>query len=221
VDAVLSYLLYEAAYLFMAIVMNVGFSARTRGRTNVPPSGPVLIVANHQSFLDPAVVGIAIRRHLCFLARKTLFRHRAFAWLIRHLNAVPVDQEGVGIGGLRTILHQLKAGQAVVVFPEGHRTADGKLQELKPGVHLLIEKARAPIVPVGIAGTFDAWPRWSPVPIPAPLFLPAEKGTIAVCVGKPLSPDHFTNLPRDQALALLAGHLAAVQQQAEKLRRRP
>ena len=133
---------------------------------------------------------------------------------------MPVDQEGVGIGGLRAILHQLQAGHAVVIFPEGHRTPDGKMLPLKPGVQLLIQKAKAPVVPVGIAGTFDAWPRWSPLPIPAPVFLPAGRGTLAVSVGKALPSERFVDLSRDQLLADLTAQLQAVQERAERLRRK-
>src|SRR4051812_43478804 len=71
----------------------LGFSLRTEGGRNIPRKGPALLIANHQSFLDPALVGVASPRHLRYLARKTLFRHPAFTWLIRSLHAVPVDQE--------------------------------------------------------------------------------------------------------------------------------
>src|SRR6185436_3601001 len=101
-----------------------------------------------------------------------------FAALIRSLNAVPIDQEGIGKDGIRTILEQLQLGRAVVVFPEGERTPDGRMLPLKPGIHLLIKRTQAPIVPVGIAGAFDAWPRGRRFPMPAPLFWPAGKGTI-------------------------------------------
>src|SRR5215468_8422770 len=93
---VLSYAWYEATYWLSALVMTTGFSLRTVGRRNVPRRGPALLLANHQSFLDPVLAGLAARRHLCFLARKTLFRNRAFGGIIRSLHAVPIDQEGVG-----------------------------------------------------------------------------------------------------------------------------
>ncbi len=211
----LSYLLYEATYLFSMTAMTLGFSLRTQGRTHVPRKGPAILFANHQSYLDPLLVGLSSRRHLCFLARKTLFRNPFFASLIRNLNAVPIDQEGVGREGIQTILDQLRLGQAVVVFPEGERTADGITHALKPGLHLLIKKSAAPLVPVGIAGAFAAWPRWQRFPTPAPLFLPPGKGTVAVCVGN----RRFADLPRQQAMDELFADLQKVQQQAEKLRR--
>jgi 1-acyl-sn-glycerol-3-phosphate acyltransferase len=117
-------------------------------------------------------------------------------------------------------MQQLQLGKAVLVFPEGHRTSDGKLQPLMPGVHLLIKRKLAPVVPVGIAGAFEAWPRWSPLPIPAPLFLPAGKGTLAVSVGKPLDPGPLAELPREQVLNQLLAELRTVYGGAERLRRK-
>ncbi|HEV2948308.1 MAG TPA: lysophospholipid acyltransferase family protein, partial [Gemmataceae bacterium] len=137
----LSYLWYESFFWVSGPAMTLGFSLRTDGMRHVPKSGPALLIANHQSYLDPDLVGIAARRHLCFLARKTLFQNKVFAWLIRTLEAIPIDQEGIGIDGIRDILDQLQAGRAVLVFPEGERTHDGQLQPLRPGVSLLIKKA--------------------------------------------------------------------------------
>src|SRR5262249_19349437 len=158
----------------------------TEGAHHVARHGPVLLIANHQSFLDPLLVGLAARRHLHFLARKTLFRNPFFGGFIRSLNAVPVDQEGTGIEGLRIVLRLLKAGHAVIVLPEGGRTYDGAIQALQPGIQLLMKRSLAPVVPVGIAGAYDALSRWRTWPVWAPLFLPAGKGTLAVSVGKPL-----------------------------------
>src|SRR6266404_5069593 len=118
----LSYCWYEAGFWLSFTGMTLAFSLRTEGYRNVPPAGPALLIANHQSFLDPVLVGLAARRHLHYLARRTLFDVPVFAWLIRHLGAVPIDQEGVGKEGIRIILQQHRAGHAVVVFPEGTRS---------------------------------------------------------------------------------------------------
>jgi 1-acyl-sn-glycerol-3-phosphate acyltransferase len=214
------YLLYEVTYWLSMALMTLGFSLRSEGRQRVPRTGPALIVANHQSFLDPVLVGLCSRRHLCFLARKTLFRFPPFAWFIRTLGAVPIDQEGVGKEGIRVILEQLRAGQAVVVFPEGTRTPDGALHALRPGIHLLIKRTQAPIVPVGIAGAFQAMPSGQPLPTPAPLFLPAGRATLAVAVGRPLDARHYATMDRAAALAELFIELRKVAQRAERLRRK-
>lgn len=213
-----SYLLYEASSLALTAGLLLGFSLRTEGAKHVPACGPALFVANHQSFLDPVLVALATRRHLCYLARKSLFRIPAFAWLIRALKAVPVDQEGIGIEGLRTISARLQEGRAVVVFPEGHRSADGALQPLKPGVCLLLKKLQGPVIPVGIAGAYEAWPRRSPLPVPAPLFLPPSERTLAAAIGPPLDGRALAERPREEALAVLAGELQRMRARAERLR---
>lgn len=217
---VLSNAWHKLVYLASMGAMVFGYSLRIEGRRNMPQTGPALLIANHQSFLDPVLVGLASYRQLCYLARKTLFRNPLFTWLMRSLNTVPIDQEGVGKEGLRTIVDELRKGQAVLVFPEGERTADGALHALKPGVSLLIKRTHAPIVPVGIAGAYDAWPRWRKYPTLAPLICPARPGTIAVAVGKPLEASALVNLPREQALDILFHELQKVCAQAERLRRK-
>jgi 1-acyl-sn-glycerol-3-phosphate acyltransferase len=216
----LSYLWYKAASWTLLGGLTMGFSLRLEGGRHVPRGGPALLIANHQCYLDPAFIAMATPRRLCFLARKNLWKHRLLGRLISSLNAVPVDQEGVAKEGLKTVLDQLRAGQAVLVFPEGARTWDGALQPLMPGILLLIKRARPPIVPIGIAGAYHAWPRWRSYPVPAPLFLPPWEGTVAVSVGRPLDPGRFADLPREQALAELAAELQRLHDRADRLRRK-
>lgn len=213
-------LLYNVTRVISNTGFVLGFSHRAPYARHCPKTGPVLIIANHQSFLDPPAIGLAFQRPLIYLARKTLFKNRFFAAFIRGLSAVPIDQDGIGKEGLRTILDQLRLGKAVLVFPEGTRTPDGTLQPLRPGIHLLIKKTSAPILPVGIAGAYDAWPVWRKYPIPSPLFLPATPRTIAVHVGEPLDPAPYAAMPRDDAMAALQCELAKVHALAEKLRRK-
>lgn len=211
---------HEAAYWSWHCAMTLGFSLRLQGQRNMPRTGPALLVANHQSYLDPPLVGLAARRPLVYLARKTLFNNRWFAALIRSMHAIPIDQDGVGKEGIRAILEQLQRGHAVLVFPEGTRTPDGKMCPLKPGVHLLIKRAQVPIVPVGLAGAFDAWPSSRLLPIPAPLFYPARPGTISVSLGQPVEASHYANMAREEALADLQNRIEAEHRRAEMLRRR-
>src|SRR5262249_55912329 len=116
---------WHFCHVLTSHAFTLGFSLRTEGGAHAPRSGPALVVANHQSFLDPVAVGLAFPRPLIYLARKSLFRNPIFSWLIRSLNAVPIDQEGIGKEGIRTILAQLNLGKAVLVFPEGERTLTG------------------------------------------------------------------------------------------------
>src|SRR5207247_1098752 len=104
-------LLHETLYVGYHMAFTLGFSLRMQGQRNMLPEGPALVVANHQSFLDPLIIGLCARRPLVYLARKTLFKNRLFAAMIRSLNAVPIDQEGIGKEGIRVILEQLSLGK--------------------------------------------------------------------------------------------------------------
>jgi 1-acyl-sn-glycerol-3-phosphate acyltransferase len=215
-----SHVWYDTTFLVTHLVTTLGMSLRTEGGDHVPAAGPVLVLANHGSILDPVLVGLASRRHLHYLARKTLFKNPIFGSLIRSLNAVPIDHEGVGKEGLKKVLELLGQDRAVVVFPEGTRTDDGTMGPFRPGVALLVARARPPIVPVGIAGAFDAWPYWKPLPKLSPLFLPPQRWSIAVSVGKPLDGNHYADLPRTQLLEELFSQVRDQKVRAEKLRRK-
>jgi 1-acyl-sn-glycerol-3-phosphate acyltransferase len=211
---------YDFGYTVTMAAMTLGFSFRSTGRRNVPCKGPVLLLANHQSFLDPPLVGLGTVRRLSYLARKTLFNNPLFARFITSLNAIPVDQEGVGKEGLRAVIEHLKAGEAVLVFPEGERTATGQMEPFRPGVHLLIRKAPVPIVPVGLAGAFESFPRHRKFPRLSPLFWPPTGAGLAVAMGKPLDGRRFAQMPREQALVELFKAVQEAQLQAERIRRK-
>src|ERR1700730_10250611 len=148
----LSWFWYAFCSLLCHFTFLLACSMRVVGAARVPRHGPLLYIANHQSFLDPVIIGLSSPRHLRYLARKTLFRHFGLAWLMRSLHAVPVNQDGIAKEGLTAMLALLNAGHAGVVFPEGNRTPDGLMHEFMPGVQLLIKRACPTIVPVGIAG---------------------------------------------------------------------
>src|SRR6185369_4154181 len=140
----------------------------------VPLTGPVLLVSNHQSNLDPVLVGVACPRQLKYLARQGLFFFPFNLW-IRSLGAVPIDRERGALGGIRTTLDLLKKQNAVVVFPEGSRTPDGKMHALLPGFCLLARRSGATIVPVALDGAFDALPRGRVLARPARISLAFEQ----------------------------------------------
>ncbi len=136
------------------------FSYRVIGKEKLVTEGPVVIASNHESFLDPPLVGIAYDQEVYYLARKTLFRGFG-AWLYPRLNSIPVDQERPDMTSLKTIIKLLKQDQQVVVFPEGARTLDGELQEGQPGTGLIVAKSKAVVQPVRIFGARQALPRGS------------------------------------------------------------
>jgi 1-acyl-sn-glycerol-3-phosphate acyltransferase len=170
------------------------FSIRCRGRENIPAEGGVLICSNHQSFFDPVLVGIGFKRRLNYLARKTLFRFFAFRWLIEFLDAIPIDREGGGLGGLKETLKRLKHGELVLIFPEGTRTRDGEVAALKPGFVALARRGKAPLLPVAVDGAYDAWPREARFP---------SLSQIHVWIGEPMTPDLVQSLNDEQLVAEL------------------
>jgi 1-acyl-sn-glycerol-3-phosphate acyltransferase len=129
-------------------------------------TGPVILAANHGSFLDPPLIGSGLRRPINYLARESLFRFPGFGWYLRALNVVPVDRDGAGAAGLKGILDRLHDGGAVILFPEGTRTSDGQLQPARAGIGLTVIKSDAPVVPVRVFGTFEAWSRHQKFPRP-------------------------------------------------------
>lgn len=136
------------------------FRYQVVGRDKLVQGGSVLIASNHESFLDPPLVGIAYDDDVFYLARKTLFRGPC-AWLYPRWNAIPVDQDAPDMSSLKRIVKILRGGERVVVFPEGARTLDGNLQPGEAGVGLIAVKSQALIQPVRIFGAREALPRGS------------------------------------------------------------
>ncbi len=124
------YGLHCLCYLWMGSC----FRYRAWGLNHIPRTGPVLFVSNHQSYLDPILVGLGShRRQFYAMARSTLFHQPAFAWLIRSLNAVPVERGTADMAAMRRSIGVLQRGHALLVFPEGTRTADGSIGPFQHG----------------------------------------------------------------------------------------
>jgi 1-acyl-sn-glycerol-3-phosphate acyltransferase len=163
--------LYGILKPLAVFLMRAWFGLSVRGAEHVPSSGPALIVSNHQSILDPPLIGGATRRRIYFLAKAELFRIPVFGWLIRALHARPVRREGSDPRALKTASRLLKEGKALLIFPEGTRSLDGRLGEGKPGVGMLAVTSGAPVVPAYVSGTLEAlpkgavWPRRSQVSV--------------------------------------------------------
>ncbi|MBL8876982.1 MAG: 1-acyl-sn-glycerol-3-phosphate acyltransferase [Phycisphaerae bacterium] len=173
-------LLYELIGSFCALLFILFYRVRVRGAKNIPTTGPLLIAANHQSFIDPPLIGCFVRnRHLSFVAKIGLFKFGPFAWFISALNSIPINDEAGDAGAIREILKRLAAGHAVLIFPEGSRSHDGGQKAFKRGVALLMKRAKCPVVPAAVEGCFDAWG-------PAVRFPKLIGQRVAVTYGKPI-----------------------------------
>lgn len=135
------------------------------------------------------MIGSPLPRMINYLARETLFRNPIAIWYMRALNGVPVDRDGGSAKGLRIILQRLQEGEAIVLFPEGTRTHDGSLQRARSGIGLTVLKSDAPVIPLRIFGTFEAYGRHLKFPRPLPVVLKfghpidfsAERAEARVC----------------------------------------
>lgn len=168
------------------------FNIRCRGREFVPSTGGGLVLSNHQSNLDPVLIGLASDRRLNYVARKTLFKFPPFRWLINSLDAIAIDREGTGLEGLKETLKRLKRGEMVLLFPEGTRTPDGEVHAMKPGFCAVARRSGVPIIPVAMDGAYDAWPRKQKLP---------GRAVIHVQFGPPISVEEIAGLNDDELVA--------------------
>jgi len=190
--SLLSRLWYRVLRRVCQLTAVLVFGLRHWGRENIPAEGGVLVVANHQSNLDPPLVGMGCFRRMNYVARLTLFGFAPFRWLINSLDAIPIDQEGIGLSGMKESLRRLKRGEMVLIFPEGSRTLDGRIAPFMPGFTALAVRSKASILPVAIEGAFDAWPRTRRFPRPA---------TIHVRYAPPILPGEIERLDERELLA--------------------
>ena len=167
---------YWVGYTLCKTVATVAFQYQAFGQENIIEDGPAIMAANHQSYLDPPLVGITCRAELYFLARKTLFENKLFGAILSRVNTLPIDLSGADLTALRTIINLLKQGHRTVIFPEGTRSPTGEIQQARPGIGMIIAKTLAPVVPMRIFGSFEAWPKGGKIK-PSP---------VTVVVGKPI-----------------------------------
>jgi 1-acyl-sn-glycerol-3-phosphate acyltransferase len=190
----------------LRITFILAFRVRVFGQLNVPRRGGVLIVSNHQSYLDPALLSLGFERSVSFMARRTLFRNPAFGRLIAALNAFPVTRGGLDIAAMREAVRRLQNGECLVVFPEGTRTSDGSIAPLHPGILAIVERANVPIVPAVIEGAFEAWPRGST----------PRANEISVLYGRAIRPEEHSRLSRAELVERLQSELSRLETELRK-----
>lgn len=171
------------------------------GRENIPRQGPFLLVANHQSVLDPILVQANCPRPVHSLTKSSQFSSGTVsAWLLLRINAIPTRRYRVDPQVVRTVLRLLERGEAVCIYPEGERSWDGTLQPLRRGTVRLILKAGVPVIPCGVKDSFNAWPRWSRRP---------RRCRVVLRFGAPMHfGRHDTRAEREPALDAAVARLA-------------
>ncbi len=178
------------------------FRVRSYGRGNIPRTGPFVLISNHQSYLDPMLCGIPLKRRVSFLARESLFHNWFFGWMISSVGTIPVRLGEADISAMRKAIDILKQGRGVCLFPEGTRSRDGKITPFKPGFGLLCRRGGAAVVPVVIDGAFECWPRHKK------LF---SHGPIVISYGKAIPPGQVKNMDNEKLAEVLTKTLRKMQ----------
>ena len=205
-------------WVTMQVVINAFFRVwlgyRATGYERIESEAGALILANHQSFLDPLVVGLPFRRPISFLARDSLFRAPVVGWILKNTHVMPINQQAASTASLRDTIRRLQSGWLVGIFPEGTRSPTGAIGEMKPGFAAVIRRAKHPVYPVGISGAYEA------LPLGGWFLKPAR---VRVVFGQPLTVeelDQFSSRDQDQALVdLVHSRITACHIAAEEWRR--
>jgi len=173
--------LYYLLKLILNVLLKIFFWCRVYGRRNFPP-GPALVACNHQSYLDPPVVGQAAPGKIAYIARRSLAKTDFLQRFYTNVNCILITVDEPEVGVLKKVLLRLSRGEKVLIFPEGQRTFDGELQPPRRGIGFLVAKARVPVIPAYVHGTYRALPRGRS------LIRPAK---IIVAFGRPIRFDHL------------------------------
>lgn len=186
---------------------------RARGVETIPRDGGGLVLVNHQSFLDPLLVGLPLARPVSYLARDNLFRIPFIGWMLRKTYVMPISREAGGSSSIKEAVARMKYGFMVGIFPEGTRSEDGSVGSFKPGFIAIIRRAKLPVYPVGIAGAHLAYPRHA-------WFIRPRQ--VCVVFGEPFTKEEIEALSRrgqeEQLVAAAHERVAACQAEAEQWR---
>lgn len=197
---------YRLVQIVTSLLLLISGGFRATGREHVPRRGGALLVSNHLSHLDVFVLGLLLPRPLNYVARSTLFVP-VLGPFIRSVGGFPIQREGMGAQGLKETLRRIKNGGIVTLFPEGTRSRDGELAELKPGIAILAARTKVPVVPAAVAGTFEAWPRSRRFPCRHP---------VRVHYGRPISPQELAGLDSEAVTALIRDRILECQRIARR-----
>ncbi len=173
--------MYWIAWSVVGVWLRLCYRFRVVGRENVPAEGGVILASNHVSFFDPMVVGCAHRRKTVFVARGSLKKSLVYSLVTKGIDIVSIDPAKGDRESIRTVAEKLDEGACCALFPEGTRSDDGEVKELKRGFAMFAKRASVPVVPIWIEGTYDAWPRRRRLPKPF--------GRIEVRFGPPIRVD--------------------------------
>ncbi|MGC1481502.1 MAG: lysophospholipid acyltransferase family protein [Chthoniobacterales bacterium] len=152
-------IVYNIFYTLAKWLARIFFSYQVVHPERIPEEGGLILAVNHQSYFDPPLAGICCRRGVYYLARKSLLKWPFFGPLFPAMNVIPVDRDGNDMSALKGVIRIIREGNGVVLFPEGTRSPDGNLQPARPGIGFVIAKTGAPVLPMRIFGSHEAFPK--------------------------------------------------------------
>jgi 1-acyl-sn-glycerol-3-phosphate acyltransferase len=184
--------LYWIIKAILTPILRLCYRLHVEGRDRVPERGPVILAANHRSFMDSLFLPLVIRRRVTFVAKAEYFDDKKTAWFFRGVGQIPIRREGGSASerALEAATDVLDAGGVFAIYPEGTRTRDGRLHRGHTGIARLALRTGAPIVPVGMIGTDEINPIGRKLPR---LFRP-----VMVRFGNPISVDRYEGREHDK-----------------------
>ncbi|MDG1136782.1 MAG: lysophospholipid acyltransferase family protein [Phycisphaerales bacterium] len=193
-------------WTFMISVMRVLFYViyrmRCSGHELVPRTGPLIIVANHQSNFDPPIIGTIMNdRPSKGIARKTLLDSKLLGMYISAFGVIAIKRGESDMVAIRKAIQELKEGRCVMIFPEGTRTKTGEMGEFQRGFWLLVKKSKAAVLPMGIDGAFDAYPMGS---------RPKLRGWIEAAAGEPITAEELLIKGEEDGTAFVRSKVEAL-----------
>ena len=189
-------LAFGLSHYFAGVVYEMFFRGDIVGLENLPATGGFLVAANHASHLDPFIIGSQIPRHVAFFARKTLWTPGLPSWWLNAVGVIPVDRDGGSdVTAIKRVLLALKQQEIIIMFPEGTRSPNGRLQTPKPGVGLFACRSQVPVVPARIFGSFEAFSKGGTVRLGSP---------VTFVVGQPMAPASYDDPDAGKARYQLA-----------------
>ena len=191
-DGVLYRIWHEIGRFISVGLVWLLYRVKVYGKENIPKDGAVLVLSNHQSLFDPILCQGWLGRPFYYVPRDTLFVG-FWGWVIDKFYTIPINQEQASLKSMRAIIDVLKRGHIVCLYPEGSRTFDGKIDEIKPGFSLLVRRSKAMIVPMVIDGIYERWPRTQKYPKPF--------GRVGVIYGEPILVEHVKEIDEAQFIA--------------------
>jgi 1-acyl-sn-glycerol-3-phosphate acyltransferase len=198
--------LWQVGKMFLQVIAVLFFHVRIAGRKNIPRRGGALLVTNHQSLLDPWLIGIALARQIHYMARESLFNGGWLQYVFERTNAFPVRRGRADSAAMREAIARLDKGYLVNIFPEATRTTDGTIGPIAAGVAIIVRRARAPVIPIVIEGAFEAWPRGRRWP---------RLRSIRLLYGREIPHDQLAGLSADEIAVRIRREMIQLQQRLQ------